>query len=130
VKSDFVATSRTNCGAAALIRLYAETLELGRLTSKEKISGVFSNHPGGERTADGAGFNNILDFSRIEAGRRNTSFRKLTWGNWFIRPGIYRVPDPAKRFWHSRRNFARHFPPVKVDREAIARSLLNLVNKH
>jgi len=53
----------------ALIRLYAETLELGRLTAKEKYPEYFRIiREESERLT--ALINNILDFSRIEAGRK------------------------------------------------------------
>jgi hypothetical protein len=70
LKSDFVANvSHELRTPLALIRLYAETLELGRLTAKEKYPEYFRIiREESERLT--ALINNILDFSRIEAGRK------------------------------------------------------------
>jgi hypothetical protein len=70
LKSDFVANvSHELRTPLALIRLYAETLELGRLTAQEKYQEYFRII---REESEGltALINNILDFSRIEAGRK------------------------------------------------------------
>ena len=59
----------------ALIRLYAETLELGRITTQEKVEAYYRIiRKESERLT--ALINNILDFSRIEAGRKEYDFRE------------------------------------------------------
>src|SRR6266436_6576202 len=70
LKSDFVANvSHELRTPLALIRLYAETLELGRLTAQEKYHEYFRIiREESERLT--ALINNILDFSRIEADRK------------------------------------------------------------
>ena len=70
LKSDFVANvSHELRTPLALIRLYGETLELGRLTSTERYKEYFRIiREESERLT--ALINNILDFSRIEAGRK------------------------------------------------------------
>ncbi len=76
LKSDFVANvSHELRTPLALIRLYAETLELGRLTAKEKYQEYFRIiREESERLT--ALINNILDFSRIEAGRKEYEFKE------------------------------------------------------
>src|ERR1041385_8176691 len=76
LKSDFVANvSHELRTPLALIRLYAETLELGRLTAKEKYQEYFRIiREESERLS--ALINNILDFSRIEAGRKEYEFKE------------------------------------------------------
>ncbi len=68
LKSDFVSNvSHELRTPLALIRLYAETLELGRITTQEKKHEYYSIiRKESERLT--ALINNILDFSRIEAG--------------------------------------------------------------
>ncbi len=76
LKSDFVSNvSHELRTPLSLIRLYAETLELGRLTSPAKHHEYYCIiRKESERLT--ALINNILDFSRIEAGRKEYDFRE------------------------------------------------------
>jgi signal transduction histidine kinase len=128
LKSDFVANvSHELRTPLALIRLYAETLELGRLTAKEKYQEYFRIiREESERLT--ALINNILDFSRIEAGRKEYEFKETNLGE------LVHSTLESYRFQIQQNGFAFEekisddIPPLVVDREAIARSLLNLVN--
>ncbi len=128
LKSDFVANvSHELRTPLALIRLYAETLELGRLTAKEKYQEYFRIiREESERLT--ALINNILDFSRIEAGRKEYEFQETDLGE-LVHSTLesYRFQIQQNGFAYEE-NISPDIPPVKVDREAIARSLLNLVN--
>jgi len=128
LKSDFVANvSHELRTPLALIRLYAETLELGRLTAKEKYQEYFRIiREESERLT--ALINNILDFSRIEAGRKEYEFKETNLSD-LVRSTLdsYRFQIEQNGFAFEE-NISRDIPPVNVDREAIARSLLNLVN--
>jgi len=72
--------------------------------------------------------NNILDFSRIEAGRKEYEFKETNLAE------LVRTTLDSYRFQIEQHGFAfeenisNDVPPVTIDREAIARSLLNLVN--
>jgi signal transduction histidine kinase len=128
LKSDFVANvSHELRTPLALIRLYAETLELGRLNAKEKYQEYFRIiREESERLT--SLINNILDFSRIEAGRKEYEFKETNL------PELVCSTLDSYRFQIEQNGFAfeekidQDIPPVNVDREAIARSLLNLVN--
>ena len=128
LKSDFVANvSHELRTPLALIRLYAETLELGRLTSKEKYQEYFRIiREESERLT--ALINNILDFSRIEAGRKEYEFQETNLGE-LVHSTLesYRFQIQQNGFAFEE-NISPDIPPVRVDREAIARSLLNLLN--
>jgi signal transduction histidine kinase len=128
LKSDFVANvSHELRTPLALIRLYAETLELGRLNAQEKYQEYFRIiREESERLT--ALINNILDFSRIEAGRKEYEFKETDLAE-LIRSTLdsYRFQIEQNGFAFEE-NIAVDIPPVNVDREAIARSLLNLVN--
>ncbi len=128
LKSDFVANvSHELRTPLALIRLYAETLELGRLTAKEKYQEYFRIiREESERLT--ALINNILDFSRIEAGRKEYEFQETDLGE-LVHSTLesYRFQIQQNGFAFEE-NISSDIPPLKVDREAIARSLLNLVN--
>jgi signal transduction histidine kinase len=127
-KSDFVANvSHELRTPLALIRLYAETLELGRLSAKEKYQEYFRIiREESERLT--ALINNILDFSRIDAGRKEYEFQETDLGE-LVHSTLdsYRFQIQQNGFGFEE-NISPDIPPVKVDREAIARSLLNLVN--
>jgi signal transduction histidine kinase len=128
LKSDFVANvSHELRTPLALIRLYAETLELGRLTAKEKYQEYFRIiREESERLT--ALINNILDFSRIEAGRKEYEFKETNLAE-LVRSTLesYRFQIQQHGFAFEE-NICADIPPLSVDREAIARSLLNLVN--
>lgn len=128
LKSDFVANvSHELRTPLSLIRLYAETLEMGRLTSPEKYQEYFCIiRKESERLS--ALINNILDFSRIEAGRKEYSFRETNLAE-LVRNTLesYRFQIEQNGF-ALEQNIADDLPSVRVDREAIARSLLNLIN--
>ena len=128
LKSDFVSNvSHELRTPLSLIRLYAETLEMGRLKSPEKYQeyyGIIRKES--ERLT--ALINNILDFSRIEAGRKEYDFRQTDMRE-LVRNTLesYRYQIEQSGFAFEEK-IAEDVPPLSVDREAMARSLLNLVN--
>ena len=127
LKSDFVSNvSHELRTPLALIRLYAETLELGRLTSPDKHQEYYCIiRKESERLT--ALINNILDFSRIEAGRKEYDFRQTDMCE-LVRNTLesYRYQIEQNGFTFEEK--IGEVPPLKVDREAMARSLVNLVN--
>jgi signal transduction histidine kinase len=128
LKSDFVSNvSHELRTPLALIRLYAETLELGRISTAEKKNEYYSIiRKESERLT--ALINNILDFSRIEAGGKEYDFRDTDIAE------LVRNTLDSYRFQIEQQGFAFEeqiesgIPRVRVDREAIARALVNLVN--
>lgn len=128
LKSDFVSNvSHELRTPLALIRLYAETLELGRITTstkKNEYYGIIRKES--ERLT--ALINNILDFSRIEAGGKEYDFRDTDIAE------LVRNTLDSYRYQIEQQGFALEekidagIPAVRVDREAIARALVNLVN--
>ena len=128
LKSDFVSNvSHELRTPLALIRLYAETLELGRINTLEKKNEYYSIiRKESERLT--ALINNILDFSRIEAGAKEYDFRDTDIAE------LVRNTLDSYRFQIEQQGFALEeqietgIPRVRVDREAIARALVNLVN--
>jgi signal transduction histidine kinase len=128
LKSDFVSNvSHELRTPLALIRLYAETLELGRITTQEKKQQYYRIiRKESERLT--ALINNILDFSRIEAGRKEYEFRNTDIAE-LVRNTLesyrYQIEQQGFEF---EENIDSNLPAVPVDREAIARALVNLVN--
>ena len=128
LKSDFVANvSHELKTPLALIRLFAETLELGRVQSDEKAKQYYRliNKESQRLTQL---INNILDFSRIEAGRKEYRFAPTDVGRVVVD-----VVD-AYRFQIEQNGFelevrvADDLPEVSADKEALGQALLNLVN--
>lgn len=128
LKSDFVSNvSHELRTPLSLIRLFAETLEMGRLSAPEKYQEYYRIiRKESERLS--ALINNILDFSRIEAGRKEYDFRQTDIAD-LVRQTLdsYRYEIEQHGFTFEE-NIEEGLPPVVVDREAIARSVLNLVN--
>ncbi len=128
LKSDFVSNvSHELRTPLALIRLYAETLELGRITTQDKKQQYYRIiRKESERLT--ALINNILDFSRIEAGRKEYEFRNTDIAE-LVRNTLesYRYQIEQQGFAFEE-NIDPNLPAVPVDREAIARALVNLVN--
>ena len=128
LKADFVSNvSHELRTPLALIRLYAETLELGRITTQEKKDDYYRIiRKESERLT--ALINNILDFSRIEAGRKEYDFRETDIAE------LVRQTLDSYRYQIEQQGFAFEqsidpgIPRVRIDREAIARALVNLVN--
>jgi signal transduction histidine kinase len=128
LKSDFVSNvSHELRTPLALIRLYAETLELGRIPSAEKKHEYYEIiRKESERLT--SLINNILDFSRIESGKKEYNFRETNVAD-LVRSTLesYRFEIEQNGFKFEQK-IDSDVPPLLVDREAIARSLLNLVN--
>jgi len=128
LKSDFVSNvSHELRTPLALIRLYAETLELGRISIPGKRQEYYEIiRKESERLT--SLINNILDFSRIESGKKEYSFRETDVAD-LVRGTLesYRFEIEQNGFQFEQK-IDNDLPQVWVDREAIARSLLNLVN--
>jgi signal transduction histidine kinase len=128
LKSDFVSNvSHELRTPLALIRLYAETLELGRVQAREKVEEYYKIiRKESERLT--ALINNILDFSRIEAGRKEYDFRETDIAD-LVRNTLESYRDQIEQQGFAfEEQIEPNIPAVQVDREAIARSVVNLVN--
>src|SRR6185436_15567221 len=128
LKSDFVSNvSHELRTPLSLIQLYAETLELGRVTTEDKKDEYYRTiRKESERL--GKLITNILDFSRIEAGKKEYDLRETDIAE------LVRNTLDTYRYQIERNGFEfemsidSSIPRMCVDREAIARALVNLVN--
>ena len=128
LKSDFVANvSHELKTPLALIRLYAETLELRRVPSDER-KGEYYRVIGKESRRLTQLINNILDFSRIEAGRREYRMTPSDIG------AVVRDVVESYRFAIEKLGFSLELslgdelPPLELDPEAISQAVINLLN--
>ncbi len=128
LKSDFVANvSHELKTPLALIRLFAETLELGRVPGEDKARQYYRiiNKESQRLTQL---INNILDFSRIEAGRKEYRFARADVGR-IVHDVLesYRFPIEQQGF-ALETDIAEDLPPAEVDKEAVSQALINLVH--
>ena len=128
MKSDFVSNvSHELRTPLSLIQLYAETLELGRISTQERKEEYYRTiRKESERL--GKLISNILDFSRIEAGRKEYDLRETDIAE-LVRNTLdtYRY-QIEKNGFEFETSIEPNIPRMRLDREAIARALLNLVN--
>jgi signal transduction histidine kinase len=128
LKSDFVANvSHELKTPLALIRLFAETLELGRVPSEEKQQ-QYHRIINKESRRLTQLINNILDFSRIEAGRKEYRFVRTDLAA-VVRDVVdaYRFPIEQQGF-DLRVDVAEDLPELELDPEALSQALINLLN--
>jgi signal transduction histidine kinase len=128
LKSDFVANvSHELKTPLALVRLFAETLELGRVPNPAKAQEYYRviNKESQRLTQL---INNILDFSRIEAGRKEyrftpTDIRRVVEG--VLESYRFQIEQQGFKLEES---LGADLPAVEGDPEALAQALINLIN--
>jgi signal transduction histidine kinase len=111
----------------ALIRLFAETLELGRVKSSEKAHEYYRIINNESRRLTQL-INNILDFSKIEAGRKEYQFVESDVAEVVedvVRSYEYQIVNAG---FEMRTDIDHDLPPVPIDRDAISQAVLNLIN--
>ncbi len=128
MKANFVAdVSHELKTPLALIRLFGETLQSGRVTTQEKRNEYYEIITR-ESTRLTNLINNILDFARIEAGRKEYTLQTTDVAE------VVRETYEAYRAQLDHDGFEHHLtatpllPPVAADADAIAQALINLIN--
>jgi signal transduction histidine kinase len=128
LKSDFVANvSHELKTPLALIRLFAETLELGRVPTQERARHYYRViHKESQRLTQL--INNILDFSRIEAGKKEYRLGRADVSR-IVADVVeaYRYPIEHLGFKLDV-EIAPDLPELEVDAEALSQALINLLN--
>jgi two-component system phosphate regulon sensor histidine kinase PhoR len=128
MKTDFVSNiSHELKTPLAVIRMYAETLEMGRISDQEKQR---EYHSIIVQESDRLTrlINNILTFSRIESGKKD--YRKVSLDlNAVLREvlSVYRFHLEHKGFETSVVE-GDNLPMIEADEEAVAEALLNLLD--
>ncbi len=111
----------------ALIRLFAETLELGRVRSSEEAQQYYRIINRESRRLTRL-INNILDFSRIEAGRRQYQFVEADVAEVVSEVLQSYEYQMASAGFEAQTNIQPDLPPAMIDREAVAQAVLNLLD--
>jgi signal transduction histidine kinase len=127
MKSTFVSSvSHDLKTPLALIQLFAETLELGRLKNTDRAHEYYRIINSEARKLTRL-INNLLDFSKIEAGLR--SYRKKPVNLTELTRGVVESLD--SQFRHNQFTVTSHLDgdvPVLIDKEAAVQALENLIS--
>lgn len=128
MKANFVAdVSHELKTPLATIRLFCETLQSGRIKTDEKRDEYYSTITR-ESTRLTNLIDNILDFSRIEAGRKEYKLHPTDIGQVVAEIyNTYSVELNHKGFEHHL-TLAPDLPNVDADGDAIAQAVLNLMS--
>jgi two-component system, OmpR family, phosphate regulon sensor histidine kinase PhoR len=128
LKSDFVSSvSHEIRTPLALITMYIETLEMGRVTEANKIREYYTIILN-ETTRLSGIVNRILNFSQIESNKRKYSFADADLNE------IVENATHSFRYSIDIRGFRYSFvpetdlPPVLVDRDAVTDAFVNLID--
>ncbi len=128
IKSDFVSNvSHELRTPLALIHMFAETLEMGRVKTDEKKNQYYTIiRQETERLSSIV--NKILNFSQFEAGKRKYNFGIITV-NEFVDSVLssYRFHLEQKGF-HLTVKLAEFLPKITGDKEALSEALINLLD--
>jgi signal transduction histidine kinase len=128
LKSDFVANvSHDLKTPLSVIRMFGETLELGRVTDEARRDEYYRVIT---REAERLSrlIDNVLDFSRIEGGRRRYD-RAPTAVEPLLRETLEAFAYPlAQHGFKVELSVAADLPEVEVDREAIGQAVANLID--
>ena len=128
LKSDFISTvSHELRTPLSLIRMYAETLEMGRIKDdarkQEYLTTILRESERLSRLV-----NNILSFSKMEAGKKQYQFRAVDL-NKVVASVLGTFEDHLRN-----QNFSADvrlspsLPPVHADEEAVAEAVINILD--
>jgi two-component system, OmpR family, phosphate regulon sensor histidine kinase PhoR len=128
IKSDFVSNvSHEIRTPLALISMFAETLQMGRVTSEDKQQEYYTIISQEANRLAGI-VNKILNFSQIEAGKRNFTFEKISLNE------VVAEVMRSYEFHLNNQGFTYTFNPghdllpIHGDKEAITEAIINLLD--
>lgn len=111
----------------SLIRLFGETLESGRVVNPEKAREYYRIiHNESVRLSQL--INNILDFAKIESGRKQYNF-ELADINELVTSVVETYgPQIISEGFELDTHFEEELPEIAVDRDAVSQAVLNLLS--
>jgi signal transduction histidine kinase len=128
LKSDFVSNvSHELKTPLALIRLFAETLEMGRVRTAEKAQEYYGTIRKESERLTGL-INNLLDFSRIEAGAKEYKLEPTHLPELVEQTLDGYRHHLAQKGFEIEERIAPDVPVANIDREAYTLCLLNLLD--
>jgi two-component system phosphate regulon sensor histidine kinase PhoR len=128
LKSDFVSNvSHEIRTPLALINMYIETLEMGRVNSKEKVKEYYDIILHETQRLSGI-VNKILNFSQIESGKRKYSFNNVDINTIVEKvSSTFKINLENNGFKYTL-DCMPDIPQIPVDPEAITDALVNLID--
>ncbi|AFH50399.1 OmpR family signal transduction histidine kinase [Ignavibacterium album JCM 16511] len=128
LKADFVSNvSHELRTPLALISMFAETLELDRVKNDEKKKEYYSIISQ-EANRLGRIVNSILNFAKMEAGKRKFNFESINLNNVvenIYQTYSYHLQNKGFKF---EKQLTENLPEVKADAEAISEAIINLID--
>lgn len=128
LKSDFISNvSHEIRTPLALINMYSETLEMGRISSEEKKHEYYKVI-NTEANRLSRMVNNILNFNKIESGRREYYFANTSL-NDEVESLIenYRQHFDKNGF-HIDMILDANLPDIRIDKEAVSEAVINMID--
>jgi len=128
LKSDFVSrVSHELKTPIALIRMFAETLSMGRVKDPDKVKEYYNIIT---RESDRLGqlVNNLLDFSRIEAKRKTYEFAMENLSEVVSETIASYLPELESKGFEVHLDIRDGLPSCLADRSAIAQCVVNLIS--
>jgi two-component system phosphate regulon sensor histidine kinase PhoR len=128
LKSEFVANvSHELRTPLSLIRMFGETLQMGRVTGKKKRQEYYSTIVRESERLTGL-VNNVLDFSRMESGKKEYHLAELE-----LNPIVHKIvslylPHLKHLGFHVHVELADALPLIRGDEEAVSEALLNILD--
>lgn len=128
LKSDFVSNvSHEIRTPLALIRMYAETLLMGRVTSEEKMKKYYEVifRESGRLTFL---VNNILDFSRIEANKKTYQFQNCELNSIVLKVREQFAHAFEEKSMECKLSLAKEELSFQADSQAVEEAISNLID--
>ena len=128
LKSDFVSNvSHELRTPLSLIRMFGETLEMGRVASEEKKQEYYTTILR-ETERLSRLVNNILNFSRMESGRKEYQLADIDLNGIVLSVLSSYESHLAHHGFTVRKEIGDPLPPIRADAEAVSEMLLNLID--
>jgi two-component system, OmpR family, phosphate regulon sensor histidine kinase PhoR len=128
LKSDFVSSvSHELRTPLSLIRMFAETLELGRVDSEEKKREYYATILQETERLTRL-INNILNFSRMEAGKKQYSYSAVDVNDVVRQVAGTYAHQLGQSGFTLTEEYAPNLPAVTADREGMAECIINVLD--
>jgi two-component system, OmpR family, phosphate regulon sensor histidine kinase PhoR len=128
LKADFVSNvSHELRTPLSLIRMFGETLEMGRVPTEEKKHEYYATIVRETERLTGL-VNNVLNFSRIESGKKEYQLSDHDLNEIVQRVVAQYEPHMTHLGFELSKEFASTPLPCKVDQESISEALLNVLD--